>query len=73
LVAFYVVFIVLPKCSQKFGWFGYTWWSTADCFGSVVADVLRIAGVLLQVDILSIVGCPSSFRLLSGGGLLIVV
>ena len=34
---------------------------------------LHIAGVLLQVDILSIVGCPSSFRLLSGGGLLIVV
>lgn len=29
---------------------------------------LRIAGVLLQVDILSTVGCPSSFRLLSGGG-----
>lgn len=28
----------------------------------------RIAGVLLQVDIFSIVGCPSSFRLLSGGG-----
>ena len=34
---------------------------------------LRIAGVLLQVDIFSIVGCPSSFRLLSGGGLLFVV
>lgn len=67
-VAFYVVFIVLPKCSQYLGGLGMLGGVRRIVVDQLWQMFLRIAGVLLQVDIFLWWCAPHRFDSLAVGG-----